>query len=91
MIKIFDLGNDWYAAETVEEAIECYVGDMTFSSSSYTRDEVLDELVQDPHEETNLERPVCEEGEVVGTFATVLAQMVRNGVQFPIFFASMEY
>lgn len=87
-IKLWDLGLDWVAAKTLDEALEVYRGEMRANGWSDGR---IDEAIQDPHEETNMESELFDGDEgIVVTFGEMLAGLIANG-SAPCLFASREY
>lgn len=90
-MKVFQLNDcDWYAAETLEEAIDCAV-----ELTGVSREEIV-EPSYSPYELTeeqmNNHTMIDEDTkEPVGSFTEVLAQRIKEGQMFPQLFASTEF
>ena len=87
-MKIFRLNDyEWYASETMEEAISfcmefCNIG----------REEAYDESVAHELTKEEMEKYTYQEDDgITRTFSQELQLMIDSGVRFPCFFAGTDF
>ena len=90
MIKVFQVDEaTWMAAETVTEAVTCFIKDYDGDPEAVEEFGPLELTPEDLERLTIMDDD--EPGQWSQTFAAALAQMIANGVEFPTYFASTEY
>ncbi len=89
-IKIYKLNDcDWFAAETLEEAIQCARGEFGYTDDSFDEAYELDDDELDRLQY----RFTDDDDKPIGTmsFRAALAKRIAEGEQFPFIFASTEH
>jgi len=87
-MKVFRINDyEWYAAETMEQAIDCCV-----KLCGVGREEAYDESIAHELTKDEMEKYTYQEDDgVTRTFAQEIQLMIDSDVEFPCFFAGTDF